>query len=162
VRKASLTAAVPTTVAAARVPNGTEEVLAVELPRSFLIRESSHRILNPFTSEKLAALGGALRLLPGVRLLDLACGKDELVPLPQLVETFGDLGWDLVEMVLADQDSWDRYVAAQWLNIRRWIDANPDDELMGEMRAELDAAPLRHVRYQREYVGRGGFALARR
>jgi hypothetical protein len=32
-------------------------------------------------------------------------------------------------MVLADQDSWDRYEAAQWLIIRRWLDANPDDEL---------------------------------
>jgi hypothetical protein len=63
---------------------------------------------------------------------------------------------------VADQDSWDRYVAAQWLNIRRWIDANPDDELVGEMRAELDTGPLRHVRYQREYVGWGVFALARR
>ncbi|QYN33166.1 methyltransferase domain-containing protein [Pseudonocardia sp. DSM 110487] len=248
----------------------------MELPRSFLIRESSHRILDPFTSEKLATLGAALRMRPGTRLLDLACGKgellctwardhgvtgvgvdisatflatararavelevsdrvefvhadaagyiaeepvdiaaclgatwigqgtagtldllerslrpggtalvgerywrldppdqdtvegcyarnkDELVSLPRLVENFGELGWDLVEMVVADQDSWDRYVAAQWLNIRRWIDANPDDELVGAMRAELATAPLRHVRYQREYVGWGVFALARR
>jgi hypothetical protein len=88
--------------------------------------------------------------------------RDELVSLPQLVESFGDLGWDLVEMVLADQDGWDRYVAAQWLNVRRWIDANPDDELVDEMRAELNSAPLRHVRYQREYVGWGVFALMRR
>jgi SAM-dependent methyltransferase len=253
-----------------------EAASTVELPRSFLIRESSHRILDPFTSEKLATLGAALRMVPGTRLLDLACGKgellctwardhgvsgvgvdisetfvaaaqaraaeltvsdrvrfvnadaagyvaedpvdiaacvgatwigqgmagtlellersllpggtvligepywrldppdqdtvegcymrgkDDLTSLPGLVERFGGLGWDLVEMVLADQDSWDRYAAAQWLNIRRWIDANPDDELVGEMRAELDAAPLRHVRYQREYVGWGVFALARR
>jgi len=32
-------------------------------------------------------------------------------------------------MVLASQDSWDRYAAAQWLNIRRWLDANPGDVL---------------------------------
>jgi SAM-dependent methyltransferase len=231
----------------------------VELPRSFLIRESGHRILDPFTSEKLATLGESLRLLPGMRdhgvagvgvdisatfladareraaelevsdriefvnadatgyvaddpvdvaaclgatwigqgaagTIDLlerslrpgglvligerywridppdqdavegsyARHEDELMSLPRLVENFGDLGWDLVEMVLADQDSWDRYVAAQWLNIRRWIDANPDDELVGAMRAELATAPLRHVRYQREYVGWGVFALARR
>ena len=38
-------------------------------------------------------------------------------------------------MVLADD--WDRYAATQWLNIRRWLDANPGDELYGEMRAEL-------------------------
>ncbi|MHA6621348.1 SAM-dependent methyltransferase [Pseudonocardia sp. DLS-67] len=248
----------------------------MELPRSFLIRESSHRILDPFTPEKLATLGAALHMTPGTRLLDLCCGKGELLctwardhgvrgvgvdisatfvvaararaaelgvsarvefvnadatghvaeepidiascvgatwigegtagtvellerslrpggtvlvgerywrldppdqatvegcyvrrkdevgSLPQLVESFGDLGWDLVEMVLADQDSWDRYAAAQWLNVRRWIDANPDDELVGEMRAELAEAPLRHVRHQREYLGWGVFALTRR
>jgi SAM-dependent methyltransferase len=253
-----------------------EAVPAVDLPRSFLIRESSHRIINPLTSEKLATLGEALCLLPRTRLLDLACGKGELLctwardhgiagvgvdisgtflaaaqaraaelgvservefvhadgagyvveepvdlaaclgatwigqgaagtlellerslrpggtvligerywrldppdqdtvegcyvrrrddlgSLPQLVESFGDLGWDLVEMVLADQDGWDRYVAAQWLNVRRWIDSNPDDALVDEMRAELNSAPLRHVQYQREYVGWGVFALVRR
>lgn len=51
----------------------------MELPHSFLIRESSHRILNPFTAEKLATLGAALRLPPGTRLLDLCCGKGELL-----------------------------------------------------------------------------------
>jgi hypothetical protein len=62
-------------------------------------------------------------------------------------------------MVLADQDSWDRYSAAQWLNIRRWLDAHPDDELAGRLRAELNSAPARHVRYRREYLGWGVFAL---
>jgi hypothetical protein len=33
-----------------------------------------------------------------------------------------------------DQDSWDRYVAAQWLRIRRRLDDNPRDELAAEMR----------------------------
>jgi hypothetical protein len=78
------------------------------------------------------------------------------------VAFFAEYGWDLVEMVLADEDSWDRYVAAQWLNTRTWLDANPDDELAGDMRAELDDAPLRHVLYQRPYLGWGVFALMRR
>jgi hypothetical protein len=47
-------------------------------------------------------------------------GREEWLPLPELIESFGLLGCDVVEMVLADQDSWDRYVAAQWLSIRRW------------------------------------------
>ena len=71
----------------------------------------------------------------------------------------GDLSLDVIEMVLADEDSWDRYAAAKWLNIRRWLDANPGDELYGEMRAELTAARVRHARYQREYLGWGVFAL---
>ncbi|MFB4276213.1 cyclopropane-fatty-acyl-phospholipid synthase family protein [Nonomuraea sp. MTCD27] len=88
--------------------------------------------------------------------------KDELRDLPGLLERFGELGWDVVEMVLADQDSWDRYAAAQWLNVRRWLDRHPDDELAGELRAELATAPVRHARYQREYLGWGVFALMRR
>ncbi|MEV6832721.1 methyltransferase domain-containing protein [Amycolatopsis sp. NPDC051102] len=245
----------------------------MDLPRSFTIRESSHRIHNPLTSRKLAVLGEALNPPPGTRVLDLACGSGELLCtwardhgitgtgvdistvflaeararaielevadqvafthgdasdhvaedpvdigscvgatwigggvagtvdllrrslrpggvmligepfwrrdppdqitveachatsaddfrlLPELLEQFGQLGCDVVEMVLADQDSWDRYVAAQWLNTRRWLDAHPGDELAGQLRAELAAAPARHARYQREYLGWGVFAL---
>ncbi|MFI8423435.1 methyltransferase domain-containing protein [Streptomyces sp. NPDC085479] len=245
----------------------------MDLPRSFTIRESSHRVCNPFTSDKLALLGQAISPVPGTRMLDLASGKgemlctwardhgvtgtgvdistvflaaareraaelgvadrvdfvhadasghvadepvgiaacigatwigsgvagtvellrrslapggmmligepywrrepedqsvvegchmarrDDLLTLPELLRQFGDLGCDVVEMVLADQNSWDRYVAAQWLNIRRWLDTNPDDELADEMRAELTAAPVQHARYQREYLGWGVFVL---
>ena len=245
----------------------------MDLPRSFTIRESSHRIHNPFTSEKQAALGQALNFAPGTRALDLASGSGEMLctwahahgivgtgvdisteftakarvraselgvadqvvfihgdasgyvsdepvdlaacigatwigdgvagtiellrrsirpggmllvgepywrreppdqvtveacharsrddfrALPALVEQFGELGYDVVEMVLADQDSWDRYRAAQWLNVRRWLDRNPDDGLAGELRAELTADPARYVRYEREYLGWGVFAL---
>lgn len=245
-----------------------------DLPRQFTIRESSHRIHNPLSPGKLAALGAALRLPPGTRMLDLACGSGEMLctwardhgfagtgvdvssvfigsarararelgvqdkvsfvhgdasdyvarepvevtacvgatwigggvagtvgllrrslapggiiligepywrkeppdqetvegcrattkdewklGLERLLYSFGELGLDVVEMVLADEDSWDRYAAAKWLNIRRWLDANPGDELYGEMRAELTGAPVRHARYQREYLGWGVFAL---
>ena len=32
-------------------------------------------------------------------------------------------------MVLASQDGRDRYEATKWLTMRRWLEANPDDEL---------------------------------
>lgn len=247
----------------------------MDLPRTFVIRESSHRILNPFTPQKFAVLGEALHLRPGQTLLDLACGKgemlcqwsrahgvtgtgvdistaflaaareravelgvaeritfvhgdaaghvaaepvdvaccvgatwigngvagtiellarslrgggimligepywredppddalagchatsrDEFLDLPGLVELFGKAGWDVVEMVLASEDSWDRYSAPHWFNVRAWLDANPDDELAPAMRAELDADPLNYVKYQRRYLGWGVFALMRR
>jgi SAM-dependent methyltransferase len=232
--------------------------------RSYAIRESGRRILNPFSDEKFATLGRALRLPPGTRLLDLASGKGEVLctwardhgftgtgvdqssfflddarvraaeldvsdrvefvqtnagtyvceepvdvaccvgaswiaggvagtvellrsslrpggmmllgepywrrqpespevlaachapdansyrSLPGLVEQFAALGIDLVEMVLADQDNGDRYVTAQWLSIRRWLDANPDDELAPDVRQELVESPIQHVRYRRE------------
>ncbi|MGW7319047.1 SAM-dependent methyltransferase [Streptomyces sp. NPDC054854] len=248
----------------------------MDLPRIFTIRESSHRIHNPFTPDKLAALGRALHLAPGTRVLDLASGsgemlctwardhgvtgtgvdlssvftarararaaelgvtgqvgfvhgdacgyvadeavdlaacvgacwigdgvagtvellgrslrpgglmlvgepywrrepedqetvegchagsRDELRSLPELISHFGELGYDVVEMMLSDQDSWDRYQAAQWLNLRRWLDQNPDDELAADVRTELATEPSRYARYTREYLGWGVFALIRR
>jgi SAM-dependent methyltransferase len=91
-----------------------------------------------------------------------ATTKDDFRDLPGLVARFGELGWDLVQMVLADQDSWDRYVAAQWFNIREWLDANPGDEMAAQLREELDTAPVRYVRYEREYLGWGVFVLKKR
>ncbi|MER5279077.1 methyltransferase domain-containing protein [Streptomyces sp. NPDC002809] len=248
----------------------------MDLPRIFTIRESGHRIHNPLTAAKFAALGEALRLAPGTRVLDLASGSGEMLctwardhgvtgtgvdistaftehararavelgvadrvefvhgdasghvadqpvdlaacvgatwigngvagttellgrslrpgglmlvgepywlrtppdeetamachatgiadflRLPDLIGQFQDLGYDVVEMMLADQDSWDRYVAAQWLSMRRWLDRNPDDELAPDVREELTTEPARYARSTREYLGWGVFALMKR
>jgi SAM-dependent methyltransferase len=248
----------------------------MDIPRIYTIRESSHRIHNPFTEEKLATLGQALHLTRGMRALDLASGSGEMLctwardhdlagigvdlssvfveqararaaelgvadrvtfihgdaagyvaddpvdlascvgatwigggmpgtvellarslrpgglmligepywrqdppdqatieaceartksdfrTLPELLEQFGTLGYDVVEMVLADQDSWDRYQAAQWLNLRRWLDSNPDDDLAADVRTELTTEPARYARYGREYLGWGVFAVINR
>ncbi|MBP2364816.1 SAM-dependent methyltransferase [Pseudonocardia parietis] len=254
----------------------------MDLPRSFSIREGGSRILNPFDEHKLATLGRALRLPAGSRILDLACGKgemlctwardlgytglgvdvsssfiadadtrarelgvesrvgfrhddaagfvhdpeadvascmgaswigggptwrdsvtgtlallqrsvrpggllllgepfwklrpqseealaachaqtlDDFAELPSLLDHFADLDYDLVEVVMADEHSWDRYAASQWLAIRRWLDANPDDELHGELRTELDASPRQHLLHQRSHLGWGVFVLMRR
>ena len=248
----------------------------MDIPRIFNITESAHHIHNPFTPEKLATLGAALRLESGSRVLDLGSGSGEMLctwardhgvtgigidmstlfteqanlraeelgvtnqvkfihgdaagfisdekvsvaacvgaswiaggvagtiallaqsllrggiiligepywrqlptaediakgchansisdflMLPDLLASFGQLGCDVVEMVLADQDSWDRYEASKWLTMRRWLEANPDDELAEDVRAELTAEPKRYAAYTREFLGWGVFALMQR
>jgi SAM-dependent methyltransferase len=86
----------------------------------------------------------------------------DFLMLPELLESFGQLGYDVVEMVLADQDGWDRYEAAKWLTMRRWLEANPDDDFAKEVRAQLTSEPRRHAAYTREYLGWGVFALMQR
>ncbi|ACG73986.1 Methyltransferase type 12 [Anaeromyxobacter sp. K] len=91
-----------------------------------------------------------------------AASSSDFLLLPELLASFGTLGHDVVEMVLADPDSWDRYEAAKWLTMRRWLDANPDDDFAKEVRAELTSAPGRYAAYAREYLGWGVFALMAR
>jgi len=92
----------------------------------------------------------------------LAGSISDFLMLPELLVSFGHLGYNVVEMVLADQDSWDRYEAAKWLTMRRWLEANPDDDFAKDVRAELTSAPKRYAAYTREYLGWGVFALIAR
>ncbi len=92
----------------------------------------------------------------------LAHSIADFLVLPELLASFGDLGYDVVEMVLANPDGWDRYEAAKWLTMRRWLEANPGDEMAGEVRAQLTAEPARYAAHTREYLGWGVFALMRR
>ncbi|MHC1740119.1 MAG: cyclopropane-fatty-acyl-phospholipid synthase family protein [Anaerolineaceae bacterium] len=92
----------------------------------------------------------------------LATSISEFLTLPDLLASFGPLSYDVVEMVLADQDGWDRYEAAQWLTMRRWLDANPNDELAKVVRAKLTSEPKQYAAYTREYLGWGVFALMQR
>lgn len=92
----------------------------------------------------------------------LATKISDFLMLPELLASFRHLGYDVVEMVLADQDGWDRYEAAKWLTMRRWLETNPDDEFAKHVREQLTSEPERYAAYTREYLGWGVFALMRR
>jgi len=128
---------------------GTIELLARSLRPGgiLLIGEPYWRQLPPTEEAARACLAGS---------------TSDFLLLPGLLASFGRLGYDVVEMVLADQDSWDRYEAAKWLTLRRWLDDHPDDELANEVRARLTSEPERYAAYAREYLGWGVFALMAR
>jgi SAM-dependent methyltransferase len=86
----------------------------------------------------------------------------DFLMLPELLASFGKLNYDVVEMVLADQNGWDRYEAAKWLTMRRWLEANPYDDFAKEVRVQLTSEPGRYAAYTREYLGWGVFALMAR
>jgi SAM-dependent methyltransferase len=89
----------------------------------------------------------------------LANSISDFLMLPGLLASFGHIGYDVVEMVLADQDGWDRYEAAKWLTMRRWLEANSDDEFAKVVRTQLTSEPERYAAYTREYLGWGVFVL---
>lgn len=128
---------------------GTLDLLARSLKDGglFLIGEPFWRQLPPTEEVARGCLGGAIA---------------DFQLLPDLLAFFGSLGYDVVEMVLADQDSWDRYEAAKWLTMRRWLVAHPDDEMAAEVRSKLDSEPRRYAAFTREYLGWGVFALMAR
>ncbi len=74
-------------------------------------------------------------------------------------DRFEAAGFELVEMVLANPDSWDRYVASQWLTLSDWLRDNPDDPEEPEIREFLRAARRTHLEYGRQHLGWGVFVL---
>jgi SAM-dependent methyltransferase len=84
---------------------------------------------------------------------------DLFADLPGLLDRFEEAGTDLVEMVLADEHGWDRYAAAQWWALRRWLDEHPDDPAASQVREFRDESRRVHLSYQRRYLGWGVFVL---
>lgn len=121
------------------------------------------RAFCPAESSLSASLsGGRFRRRKEIARSCFANSISDFLTLPDLVASFGGLGCDVVEMVLADQEGWDRYEAAKWLTMRRWLAANPGDDLAAEVRELLTSEPGRYVTYTREYLGWGVFALMMR
>nr|MDT0663042.1 methyltransferase domain-containing protein [Micromonospora sp. DSM 115978] len=89
----------------------------------------------------------------------IGCGPDDFTSLAGTLDKLAGAGTSLVEMVLADPDDWDRYVAAQWWTVDRWLRANPTSPDADAMRSYLDNARRSHLAYQRDHLGWGVFVL---
>lgn len=87
----------------------------------------------------------------------LGMDPDDFVSLAGTLDRFTAAGVELVEMVLADPDDWDRYVASQWWTVTEWLRANPSDS--DGMRGFRDDARRSHLAYGRRYLGWGVFVL---
>jgi SAM-dependent methyltransferase len=86
-------------------------------------------------------------------------GKDDFTSLIGSLDRFKSVGLQLVEMVLADHDSWDRYMAAQWWTLDEYLRANPsapDASALNDMRLKSQRD---YLEYGRRYFGWGVFVL---
>ncbi|MGZ6834109.1 MAG: SAM-dependent methyltransferase [Mycobacteriaceae bacterium] len=83
----------------------------------------------------------------------------EFHSLPGLFDWLESVGLEVVEMVLADGNAWDRYCAPQWKNLYDWLLANPHDPDAPAVRERLVSHRKRYVTDQRDHLGWGIFAL---
>ncbi|MFG2040231.1 SAM-dependent methyltransferase [Dactylosporangium sp. NPDC048998] len=87
----------------------------------------------------------------------LAVPKEDFTTLVGTLDRIEAAGLELVEMVLADADSWDRYIASQWWTVSDWLRENPGSPDAPAMREYLETCRRTHLRYQRRYLGWGVF-----
>ncbi len=85
--------------------------------------------------------------------------EEDYVSLLGTLDRFESVGLDLVEMVMADSNSWDRYEAAQWWTIREWLRENPNDPDAPAVRDYLAKSHREYLTYTRRYFGWGVFVL---
>ena len=96
---------------------------------------------------------------PPADVREALAAEGDFADLAGTLDRFEAAGCELVEMVLADGDDWDRYVAAQWWTLGDWLCAHPDDPDHDTFAAWLDAARRAYLAYERRYLGWGVFVL---
>lgn len=93
----------------------------------------------------------------------IASGDRSLfVTLPETLTRFDDAELELVEMVLANEDSWDRYVAPQWAALSDWLRSNPDDADWTAIRDMHESSRREYFAFTRRHLGWGVFVLRQR
>ena len=85
--------------------------------------------------------------------------RDLFTTLAGTEQRIASAGLELVEMVLADQGSWDRYAAAQWLTVSDWLRAHPASPEAAEIRQLHERFRREYLAYTRRFLGWGVFVL---
>ena len=89
----------------------------------------------------------------------LSVGKNDFVSLEGTLDRFESAGMNLVEMVLANHDGWNRYEAPQWMAVNDFLTANPNDPDASELREWITNNRRTYFKYGRRYLGWGVFVL---
>lgn len=134
-------------IGATWIGNGLAGTL--ELMRPALKRDGLMLVGEPFWNEQP----------PDEAFTALGTSPGEFVSLAHTADRFARAGFDLVEMVLANPDGWDRYVAPHWWAVDAWLRAHPDDPDGEALRAFAAAERAGHLAYGRRYLGWGVFVL---
>jgi SAM-dependent methyltransferase len=83
----------------------------------------------------------------------------EFTSLAGTLDLIESAGAELVELVGASTDDWDRFEAAQWDALTDWLTAHPGDARSDQVRGFRDHARRRYVGYRRRYLGWAVFVL---
>ncbi len=89
----------------------------------------------------------------------VGCAPGDFTSLAGTQRRIESTGMSLVEMVLADEDSWDRYEAAQWWTLTAWLEANRESADAPEVRGILERSRRGYLEFGRRYLGWGVFVL---
>jgi len=82
---------------------------------------------------------------------------DDFASLEGTFDRLDFAGLELVEMVLATPETWDRYEASQWMAVTDWLAANPDDADRDAMVRFRHDNRRTYLRWGRRYLGWGVF-----
>ncbi|MBI4202995.1 MAG: methyltransferase domain-containing protein [Chloroflexi bacterium] len=85
--------------------------------------------------------------------------KDDFTSLKGTLDRIESVGLELVEMVAANTDTCDRYVASQWWTLSEWLHSNPSDPRAFAVREMLIRDRRNYLQYERRYLGWGVFVL---
>lgn len=89
----------------------------------------------------------------------MSVAPDDFTSLAGTLERFEAAGFELVEMVNATLEGWDRYEAPQWQAVDDFLRANPADPEAAELSKWIAQNRRTYLTYGRRYLGWGVFVL---